>query len=336
MFLPCRILRDGRAVPPAERPDPGKHLLGLLRTLPLLLASALTAPAAAATLANHMDAIESASLWCQDDRQKWVEHRLAGPLDPEQQAAFPLPPGPCLFLEVGMKDHLLNFSITQELGTEDLLDLNYSPYGDVSLDVSRKGEPLFSAEGDEKDRGLARDPDRTPPEPVEAGPLLDALRMDLPKEKCLVMGLPCRTVDESLELRAALASDGVIWRGSLYLYENRLSVANLTTPLDETTLEKLFAELAAKGYRHAEENEESISFTDDPLLGGDAASRRAALRGLLADLAAPEAEPYEVMFLPDLPEGEAARADTMQVQLRIAPGTERIELTLSTYEPPDE
>lgn len=336
MFLPCRILRDGRAVPPAERLHPGKRLWGLLRALPLLLASWLALPAGAATLANHMDAVESASLWCQDERQQWAEHRVAGPLDPEQQTAFSLPTGPCFFLEVGQKDSLLNFSITQELGAEDLLDLNYSPYGDVSLDVSRKGEPLFSAEGDEKDRGLARDPDRHPPDPVEAGPLLDALVMDLPKEKCLVMGLPYRTADESLELRTALSSEGVIWRGNLYLYEDRLSVASLTTPLDEATLEKLFAALAAKGYRHAEENEESISFTDDPLLGGDAASRREALRGLLAELAAPEAEPYEVMFLPDLPQGERARAETIQVQVRIAPGTGRIEVTLSTYEAADE
>lgn len=315
-------------------------LPSLLAVLALaLLLAGRPAFTRAATLANHMDAWESASLWCQDQHQQWVEHKLSGPLDPEQQVTASLPSAPCFFLEVGLKESLLNFPIPQELRQDDALEVNYSPYGDLSLDVSRHGEALFSTEGTEKDRGLARDPDRNPPDPLEVGPLLAVLRMDLPKAEGSALGLPYRTVDESFELRTALVSEGVVWKGSLYFYEDKLSVAALSASLTESTLEKVYAELASQGYRHAEEKEEAVSFTDDPALDTQPAVRQEAVQKLLADLAAPEAEPYEVMFLPCAlqKEGdEAQRNPTMQVQLRIAPGTEHIELTLSTYEVAEE
>lgn len=306
----------------------------LLAAVGLLFLAGRADFAKAATLANHMDAWESASLWCQDQRQQWAEHRLSGPLDPEQQVGFTLPSEPCFFLEVGLKKTLLSFAIPQELRDGDALEVNYSPYGDLSLDVSRQGEPLFSAEGTEKDRGLARDPDRNPPDPVEAGPLLTLLGMDLPKTRGLTLGLPYLTVDETLEVRTALLSDGVLWKGSLYFYEDKLSIAALTASLTLDSLEKWYAELASQGYRHSEENEESLSLTEDPALSSDATVRKAALEKLLSDLAAPEAEPYEVMFLPS-PDGKeppAADKETMQIQMRIAPGTSRIEITLSSYE----
>lgn len=310
----------------------------LLAAVGLLFLMGRAAFAEAATLANHMDAWESASLWCQDQRQQWAEHRLSGPLDPDQQVGFALPSEPCFFLEIGLKKTLLSFAIPQELRDGDALEVNYSPYGDLSLDASRQGEPLFSAEGSEKDRGLVRDPDRNPPEPVEAGPLLTLLRMDLPKARGLALGLPYLTVDESLEVRAALLSEGVLWKGSLYFYEDKLSIAALTASLTMDSLEKWYAELAAQGYRHAQENEESLSFTDDPALSPDASVRKAALEKLLADLAAPEAEPYEVMFLPSA-DGKEVPADgkeTMQIQMRIAPGTSRLDITLSSYEAAEE
>lgn len=346
MYLPFRAFPDGGKAPrPAgcgEEPEKPRRsglpsfflVLGL--TLSLAGRPAVTE---AATLANHMDAWESASLWCQDQHQRWAEHRLSGPLDPEQRVIVDLPSLPCFFLEVGLKESLLSFSIPQELRQDDALEVNYSPYGDLSLDVSRRGEPLFSAEGTEKDRELARDPDRNPPDPVEVGPLLAVLRMDLPKAEGSALGLPYRTVDESFELRTALVSEGVVWKGSLYFYEDKLSVAALSASLTERTLEKVYAELAFQGYRHAEEKEEAVSFTDDPALDAQPAVRQEAVQKLLADLAAPEAEPYEVMFLPcalQKEDDEAHRNPTMQVQLRIAPGAERIKLTLSTYEVAEE
>lgn len=346
MYLPFCALRDsGTATRPRylrkgpERPQARRSVPFLLAAVGLaLVLVGRAALAEAATLVNHMDAWESVSLWCQDPRQQWVEHTLSGPLDPDQQVAFALPSEPCFFLEIGLKKSLLNFSIPQELRDGDALEVNYSPYGDLSLDVSRQGEPLFSAEGTEKDRGLARDPDRHPPDPVETGPLLTVLRMGLPKAQGLALGLPCLTVDESLEVRTALLSDGVIWKGSLYFYEDTLSIAALTTPLTMDSLEKWYSELAAQGYRHAEESEEAISFTDDPALSPDATARKAALEKLLADLAAPEAEPYEVMFLPADGKEPATQdgKETMQVQMRIAPGTSRIEITLNSYEAAEE
>ena len=343
MYPPFCTLPD-RAATGGFPKDPGRPqarrsgIPFLLAAVGLLFLAGRAAFAEAATLANHMDAWESASLWCQDERQQWAEHRLSGPLDPDQQIGFTLPAEPCFFLEVGLKKTLLSFAIPQELREADALEVNYSPYGDLSLDVSRRGEPLFSAEGTEKDRGLARDPDRNPPEPVEAGPLLTLLRMDLPKAEALALGLPYLTVDESLEVRAALLSEGVLWKGSLYFYEDRLSIAALTASLTVDSLKKWYAELVSHGYRHAQENEESLSFTDDPALSPDATVRKAALEKQLGDLAAPEAEPYEVMFLPSA-DGEEIPADgkeTMQIQMRIAPGTSRIEITLSSYEAAEE
>ena len=79
----------------------------LLAAVGLLFLAGRADFAKAATLANHMDAWESASLWCQNQRQQWAEHRLSGPLDPEQQVGFTLPSEPCFFLEVGLKKTLL-------------------------------------------------------------------------------------------------------------------------------------------------------------------------------------------------------------------------------------
>ncbi len=74
----------------------------LLAAVGLLFLAGRADFAKAATLANHMDAWESASLWCQDQRQQWSERRLSGPLAPEQQVGFTRPSEPCLFLEVGL------------------------------------------------------------------------------------------------------------------------------------------------------------------------------------------------------------------------------------------
>ena len=72
--------------------------------------------ASAATIANHMDyPVEGFSLWCQDPQQQWIERKLTGHLDMEQQAAVTLPEDPCFFLEADMGDYLLSFPIKQEL-----------------------------------------------------------------------------------------------------------------------------------------------------------------------------------------------------------------------------
>lgn len=94
--------------------------------------------ASAATIANHMDyPVEGFSLWCQDPQQQWIERKLTGHLDMEQQAAVTLPEDPCFFLEADMGDYLLSFPIKQELQGEDLLDTSCMP--DPTLEVYREG-----------------------------------------------------------------------------------------------------------------------------------------------------------------------------------------------------
>ena len=39
--------------------------------------------------------VEGFSLWCQDPQQQWIERKLTGHLDMEQQAAVTLPEAPC-------------------------------------------------------------------------------------------------------------------------------------------------------------------------------------------------------------------------------------------------
>ena len=87
--------------------------------------------------------VEGFSLWCQDPQQQWIERKLTGHLDMEQQAAVTLPEAPCFFLEADMGDYLLSFPIKQELQGEDLLDTSCMP--DPTLEVYRKAEPLLIA-----------------------------------------------------------------------------------------------------------------------------------------------------------------------------------------------
>ena len=187
-----------RRVSPAGLPcDPGRVESGVrkrfrfiaLLTLAVFMAGGTAA--SAATIANHMDyPVEGFSLWCQDSKQHWIERKLTGHLDMEQKAAVTLPEDPCFFLEADMGDYLLSFPIKQELQGEDLLDTSCMP--DPTLEVYRKAEPLFIADGEEKDRDLERDPDRNPPEVVPIGRLLDTFKGGMSEQECLMYGIPLR------------------------------------------------------------------------------------------------------------------------------------------------
>ena len=135
MDLP--YMPGARRVSPAGFPcAPGRVENGvrkrfrLIALLTLAVFMAGGTAASAATIANHMDyPVEGFSLWCQDPQQQWIERKLTGHLDMEQQAAVTLPEAPCFFLEADMGDYLLSFPIKQELQAEDLLDTSCMQIG---------------------------------------------------------------------------------------------------------------------------------------------------------------------------------------------------------------
>ena len=309
--------------------------------------------ALAATIANHMDyPAEGFSLWCQDSQQRRGERKLAGHLDMEQQASVPLPEEPCLFLEADMGEYLLSFPIKQELQPDDLLDVSCMP--DPTLEVYRSSEPLFIADGTEKDRGLARDPDRNPPEIMTIGALLDTFRGGMSEAECLAYGIPLRREQyngsQNFSIKTALSSEGVTWHGTISLYkdaETGMIGLSLTTPLNRTALERLFAGLASKAYRHTMLGDNGPVYPEEPLLNADAAVRGKAVGELLSQLADPNADPYDAHFEPGSPEcrekdageGGAEKKDLCRelgADIRIAPGSERIELFLQEGEEPAE
>ncbi len=316
-------------------------------------------PAAAATLANHMDyPAEGFALWCQDSQQQWVEHKLAGHLEMEQKVSVPLPEEPCFFLEVDMGDYLLSFPIKQELEADDLLDMGCMP--DPALEVYRNNEPLFITDGGEKDRNLARDPDRNPPETVAIGGLLETFRGGMSEAECLAYGIPLRREvyndSQSFSIKTSLSSAGAIWQGIISRYkdaETEIIGLSLTTPLSRQTLETLFAELAAKGYRHTVLGDNGPEYLEEPLLSTDLAVRGKAVGELLAQLKAPNADLFDAHFEPGTPEcreeaGEEAPSATAQAagtegscrdlsaDIRIAPGSDVIELFLQEGKTPAE
>lgn len=327
---------------PARPHDPGCKggaFLGALLALAVLLVGA---PAAlAAKLANHMDyPVEAFSLWCQPPHQQWVERKLSGRLDMEQQVSVTLPEEPCFFLEADMGDYLLSFPVKQELQPEDRLDTSCMP--DPTLEVFRGNEPLFIADGEEKDRGLARDPDRNPPETVSVGPLLDTFRGDMGEEDCLRYGIPLRRESyndsQNVSIKTSLSSGGVLWQGVISLYkdtESSIVGLSLIAPLSEGTLDRLFGELAAKGYKHAMLGDDGPVYEDDPILSVDSGVRAQAIRDALTQLAAPNADPYDAHFEPDTPEcreKKGAPCLDLGVDIRIAPSSNRIELFLQDGE----
>ena len=331
---------------PAGPSDPGCKrgaFLGAVLALAALLT--LTPAAKAAKLANHMDyPVEAFSLWCQDPHQQWVERRLTGHLDMEQQADVTLPAEPCFFLEADMGDYLLSFPVKQELQPDDRLDTVCMP--DPTLEAYRGTEPLFIADGEEKDHGLARDPDRNPPEIVSVGPLLDTFRGDMTEEACLRYGIPLRRESyndsQTFSIKTSLSSGGVIWQGTISIYkdaETSLIGLFLASPLSAGTLERLFAELEAGRYKHTVLGDAGPVYTDDPILSGDPAVRAQAIRDALVQLAAPNADPYDAHFEPDTPEcrgKEDSSCVALSVDIRIAPGSNRIELFLQDGEEPPE
>jgi len=84
-------------------------------------------------------------------------------------------------------------------------------------------------------------------------------------------------------------------------------------------------------------------YMDDPILSPDPAVRKEAIRNMLAQLTAPNADPYDTHFEPDSPEcrekdakkeqNEAqAACKELSADIRIAPGSDRIELFLQEGE----
>lgn len=349
-----------RRVSPADFAcDPGRKESGVrkrfrfveaLFTLAVFMAGGNAA--SAATIANHMDyPVEGFSLWCQDPQQHWIERKLTGHLDMEQQAAITLPEDPCFFLEADMGDYLLSFPIKQELQPDDLLDTSCMP--DPTLEVYRKAEPLFIADGEEKDRGLERDPDRNPPETVSIGRLLDTFKGGMSEQECLMYGIPLRRESyndsQNVSIKTALVSDGVVWHGVISLYkdaETNMIGLSLATSLSEGSLEKLFSALSERAYKHAALGDDGPVYMDDPILSPDPAVRKEAIRNMLAQLAAPNADPYDTHFEPDSPEcrekdakeekktpdGAQSVCKELSADIRIAPGSDRIELFLQEGE----
>lgn len=358
--------------------------------LALIVSLAWGSAAFAATIANHMDyPAEGFALWCQDSQQRWVEHKLTGHLDMEQHVSVPLPEEPCLFLEADMGDYLLSFPVKQELGADDLLDMGCMP--DPTLEVYRDNEPLFIADGTEKDRGLARDPDRNPPETIQIGNLLDTFKGGMSEADCLNFGIPLRRErfndSQNFSIKTSLSSEGIIWQGVISLYRDTdTAIIGLTlgTQISRAALEKLFAALSARGYRHTMLGDNGPVYPDDPLLNTDADVRARGVADLLAQLEDPNSDPYDAHFEPGSPEcrenvrevkpakvekpakpeksrkGEKARAEKTEkaemaehaekaektrkknlcrdlgVDVRIAPGSERVELFLQEGEEPAE
>lgn len=329
---------------------------GALLALTVFLACG--SPAEAATIANHMDyPAEGFALWCQDSQQQWVERKLAGHLDMEQKVSAPLPEEPCFFLEVDMGDYLLSFPIKQELQSDDLLDMGCMP--DPALEVYRNNEPLFITDGGEKDRNLARDPDRNPPETIVIGGLLETFRGGMTEAECLAYGIPLRREmyndSQSFSIKTSLSSSGAIWQGVISRYkdaETEIIGLSLTTPLNRQTLENLFAELAAGGYRHTVLGDNGPVYSAEPLLSTDFAVRTKAVGELLTQLKDPNADLFDAHFEPATPEcreqaaEEASSAEAQAIKkkpcrelsadIRIAPGSDSIELFLQEGEEPAE
>ena len=122
---------------------------------------------------------------------------------------------------------------------------------------TRKAEPLFIADGEEKDRDLERDPDRNPPEVVPIGRLLDTFKGGMSEQECLMYGIPLRRESyndsQNFSIKTAMVSDGVVWHGIISLYkdaETNIIGLSLTTPLSEGALEKLFSALSGRAYKH--------------------------------------------------------------------------------------
>ena len=203
---------------------------------------------------------------------------------------------PCFFLEADMGDYLLSFPIKQELQGEDLLDTSCMP--DPTLEVYRKAEPLFIADGEEKDRDLERDPDRNPPEVVPIGRLLDTFKGGMSEQECLMYGIPLRRESyndsQNFSIKTAMVSDGVVWHGIISLYkdaETNIIGLSLTTPLSEGALEKLFSALSGRAYKHVALGDDGPVYMDDPILSPDPAVRKEAIRNMLAQLTVPNADP---------------------------------------------
>lgn len=93
-----------------------------------------------------------------------------------------------------------------------------------TLEVYRKAEPLFIADGEEKDRDLERDPDRNPPEVVPIGRLLDTFKGGMSEQECLMYGIPLRRESyndsQNFSIKTAMVSDGVVWHGIISLYKD--------------------------------------------------------------------------------------------------------------------
>ena len=341
-----------RRVSPAGLPcDPGRVESGVRKRFRFiaLLTLAVFMAGGTAAIASHMDyPVEGFSLWCQDPQQHWIERKLTGHLDMEQKAAVTLPEDPCFFLEADMGDYLLSFPIKQELQGEDLLDTSCMP--DPTLEVYRKAEPLFIADGEEKDRDLERDPDRNPPEVVPIGRLLDTFKGGMSEQECLMYGIPLRRESyndsQNFSIKTAMVSDGVVWHGIISLYkdaETNIIGLSLTTPLSEGALEKLFSALSGRAYKHVALGDDGPVYMDDPILSPDPAVRKEAIRNMLAQLTVPNADPYDTHFEPDSPEcrekdakkeqNEAqAACKELSADIRIAPGSDRIELFLQEGE----
>ena len=332
-----------RRVSPAGLPcDPGRVESGVRKRFRFIALLTL-----AAFMAGDYP-VEGFSLWCQDPQQQWIERKLTGHLDMEQQAAVTLPEDPCFFLEADMGDYLLSFPIKQELQGEDLLDTSCMPA--PTLEVYRKAEPLFIADGEEKDRDLERDPDRNPPEVVPIGRLLDTFKGGMSEQECLMYGIPLRRESyndsQNFSIKTAMVSDGVVWHGIISLYkdaETNIIGLSLTTPLSEGALEKLFSALSGRAYKHVALGDDGPVYMDDPILSPDPAVRKEAIRNMLAQLTAPNADPYDTHFEPDSPEcrekdakkeqNEAqAACKELSADIRIAPGSDRIELFLQEGE----
>ena len=118
---------------------------------------------------------------------------------------------------------------------------------------------------------------------------------------------------------------------------------SLTTPLSEGALEKLFSALSGRAYKHVALGDDGPVYMDDPILSPDPAVRKEAIRNMLAQLTVPNADPYDTHFEPGSPEcrekdakkeqNEAqAACKELSADIRIAPGSDRIELFLQEGE----
>ena len=238
-----------------------------------------------------------------------------------------------------------------------LQGMDASGKGGIVRHVFSQGDPMgmhyhgFGApKGEEKDRDLERDPDRNPPEVVPIGRLLDTFKGGMSEQECLMYGIPLRRESyndsQNFSIKTAMVSDGVVWHGIISLYkdaETNIIGLSLTTPLSEGALEKLFSALSGRAYKHVALGDDGPVYMDDPILSPDPAVRKEAIRNMLAQLTVPNADPYDTHFEPDSPEcrekdakkeqNEAqAACKELSADIRIAPGSDRIELFLQEGE----